>query len=116
MTRFLIYCSQNFDLGNSIIATITNTDRKEAPKFPSLLDSLKLKSLQVGQFQPLNLRDVFNIEFKCLLLRNIIFLIDSKRYDTVTYMLELMRDNLKQIKIEYTKYKEYSSDFKRLMI
>ena len=100
MSRFVLYCSQNPDLGNSIVATITNAERSELPKFPTLLDSLKLKSLQVGQYQPMNLRDVPNLEFKCLLLRNIVFLIDSKRYDTVTYMLELMKDTLKQVKFD----------------
>lgn len=48
----------------------------------------------------MNLREIQNLEFKCLLLRNVVFLIDSKRYDTVTYMLELMKDTLKQVKFD----------------
>ena len=39
MTRFILYCSQNTDLVNSLIASITNMERGEAPKFPSLLDN-----------------------------------------------------------------------------
>jgi len=39
MTRFLVYCSQNLELGSSLIASITNMDRGDVPKFPSLLDN-----------------------------------------------------------------------------
>jgi len=45
MTRFMIYCSQNSELVNSLIASITNMERAEVAKFPSQLDGQKLKSL-----------------------------------------------------------------------
>jgi len=41
----MIYCSQNSELVNSLIASITNMERAEVAKFPSQLDGQKLKSL-----------------------------------------------------------------------